>query len=62
MGTLENTPFNSGIESLTVLAKEVKKKNILLYGLFIQYKKVCIKMSREKSVSVFCNIQVVFGL
>lgn len=44
MGTLENTPFNSGIESLTILAKEVKKKNILLYGLFIQYKKVCVTM------------------
>ncbi|XP_039188763.1 D-ribitol-5-phosphate cytidylyltransferase [Crotalus tigris] len=44
MGTLENTSFNTGIESLTILAKEVKKKNILLYGLFIQYKKESLKL------------------
>ncbi|XP_070623421.1 D-ribitol-5-phosphate cytidylyltransferase [Erythrolamprus reginae] len=44
MGTLENIPFNSEIESLTILAKEVKKKNILLYGLFIQYKKESLKL------------------
>lgn len=48
MGTLETTPFNSEIESLTILAKEVKKKNILLYGLFTQYKKVCVAISENQ--------------
>ncbi|KAM6451079.1 D-ribitol-5-phosphate cytidylyltransferase [Liasis olivaceus] len=44
LGTLENASFNSEIESLTKLAKEVKKKNILLYGIFIQYKKDNLKL------------------
>ncbi|XP_026581063.1 D-ribitol-5-phosphate cytidylyltransferase-like [Pseudonaja textilis] len=56
MGTLENTSFNSGIESLTVLAKEVKKKNILLYGVLIQYKKVCAIMSGGKICQVVLRL------
>nr|XP_060638132.1 D-ribitol-5-phosphate cytidylyltransferase isoform X1 [Anolis sagrei ordinatus] len=41
---LENTFSSSGMQSLTKLAKEAKKKNIFLYGLIMDYRKDNLKL------------------
>ncbi|NXJ16249.1 ISPD cytidylyltransferase, partial [Odontophorus gujanensis] len=44
LGSSENTSFSIDLEELTRIKKfasEMKRKNILLYGLLIQYKKSC---------------------
>ncbi|KAH0627420.1 hypothetical protein JD844_003080 [Phrynosoma platyrhinos] len=49
LNILENAFFSSGMQNLTKLAKEIKKKNILLYGLIIQYRKNAVQEEQERS-------------
>ncbi|XP_042332246.1 D-ribitol-5-phosphate cytidylyltransferase [Sceloporus undulatus] len=49
---LENDFFSSGMQSLTKLAKEIKKKNILLYGLVMHYRKDDVKLQETVDSSV----------
>jgi len=55
----ENTSFSIGVEELTRIkkfAREARKKNILVYGLLIQYE-VCNSLSMCKlSTFVICMI------
>ncbi|XP_062974509.1 D-ribitol-5-phosphate cytidylyltransferase [Elgaria multicarinata webbii] len=44
LNVLENASFSSEMQSLTKLAKEIKPKNILLYGLVIHYQKDNVKL------------------
>ncbi|XP_008110822.1 D-ribitol-5-phosphate cytidylyltransferase isoform X2 [Anolis carolinensis] len=44
LAILENTFLSSAMQSLTKLAKEVKKKNILLYGFIVDYRKDNLKL------------------